>query len=121
MHLTLHLTDRCNLACRYCYQRHGASDMPRETAEAAIDRLGDCALDVLEGHVDEAVGVARRHAVVQEPREREGGEERRADGEREAEGERAVDLHFAPSPLRSRMAAFTASSRSGRPLRTPMP
>ena len=39
MHLTLHLTDRCNLACRYCYQRHGASDMPRETAEAAIDRL----------------------------------------------------------------------------------
>ena len=89
--------------------------------QSAVDRLGDGALHILEGHVDEAVGVARRHAVVHEPREREGGEERRADGECEAEGERAVDLHFAPSPLRSRMAAFTASSRSGRPLRTPMP
>ena len=39
VHLTLHLTDRCNLACRYCYQRHGTADMARETAEAAIDRL----------------------------------------------------------------------------------
>ena len=39
MHLTLHLTDRCNLACRYCYQRHGGADMSFETAAAAIDRL----------------------------------------------------------------------------------
>ena len=39
MHLTLHLTDRCNLACRYCYQRHGGEDMEFETAAAAIDRL----------------------------------------------------------------------------------
>ena len=39
MHLTLHLTNRCNLACRYCYQRHGGEDMDFETAAAAIDRL----------------------------------------------------------------------------------
>ena len=39
MHLTLHLTTRCNLACRYCYQRHGAEDMPFETAAMAVDTL----------------------------------------------------------------------------------
>ena len=39
MHLTLHLTDRCNLACRYCYARHGTSDMSLETALRAI---GEC-------------------------------------------------------------------------------
>ena len=39
VHLTLHLTDRCNLACRYCYQKHGTADMARETEETAIDRL----------------------------------------------------------------------------------
>ena len=37
MHLTLHLTDRCNLACRYCYAQHGTSDMTLETALAAVD------------------------------------------------------------------------------------
>lgn len=37
MHLTLHLTDRCNLACRYCYARQGTSEMSLETALAAID------------------------------------------------------------------------------------
>ena len=37
MHLTLHLTDRCNLACRYCYARHGTSDMSVETALCAIE------------------------------------------------------------------------------------
>ena len=37
MHLTLHLTDRCNLACRYCYQRHGTKRMSFETAMAAIE------------------------------------------------------------------------------------
>ena len=36
MHLTLHLTNRCNLACRYCYQRHGEGDMSAETARTAI-------------------------------------------------------------------------------------
>ena len=39
MHLTLHLTDRCNLACRYCYQRHGTKRMTFETAMKAI---GEC-------------------------------------------------------------------------------
>lgn len=38
MHLTLHLTDRCNLACRYCYQSPGGEDMTFETACAAITR-----------------------------------------------------------------------------------
>lgn len=37
MHLTLHLTDRCNLACRYCYHRQGTHEMSLETALAAID------------------------------------------------------------------------------------
>lgn len=36
MHLTLHLTDRCNLACEYCYARHGTAEMSFETARAAI-------------------------------------------------------------------------------------
>jgi uncharacterized protein len=43
MHLTLHLTDACNLACRYCYVRQGSTTMSRETAHAAVDlaaRLG---------------------------------------------------------------------------------
>lgn len=38
MHLTLHLTSRCNLACRYCYQSPGCEDMTFETAIAAISR-----------------------------------------------------------------------------------
>ena len=36
MHLTLHLTERCNMACRYCYETPGARDMTLETALAAI-------------------------------------------------------------------------------------
>ena len=42
MHLTLHLTDRCNLACRYCYAQHGTSDMTLETALAAVDECTRC-------------------------------------------------------------------------------
>ena len=42
MHLTLHLTDRCNLACRYCYARHGTDEMSFETAMSAID---ECTAD----------------------------------------------------------------------------
>ena len=38
VHLTLHLTDRCNLACRYCYARHGTMDMAFGTAVAAIEK-----------------------------------------------------------------------------------
>ena len=47
MHLTLHLTDRCNLACRYCYARHGTADMHFETAVAAIEKCAagpDCGI-----------------------------------------------------------------------------
>ena len=36
MHLTLHLTNRCNLACRYCYAARGQTDMTFETAVKAI-------------------------------------------------------------------------------------
>ena len=36
--MTLHLTDRCNLTCRYCYARHGTTDMNFETAIAAIEK-----------------------------------------------------------------------------------
>jgi len=42
MHLTLHLTDRCNLACEYCYARHGTDEMSFETAMAAI---AECTAD----------------------------------------------------------------------------
>lgn len=41
MHLTLHLTDRCNLACRYCYVKSGGADMTFETAVAAIERVAE--------------------------------------------------------------------------------
>ncbi len=38
MHLTLHLTERCNLRCRYCYAApHGERDMSFDTARAAIE------------------------------------------------------------------------------------
>ncbi len=38
MHLTLHLTARCNLRCRYCYAApHEGGEMTWETARAAID------------------------------------------------------------------------------------
>jgi uncharacterized protein len=37
MHLTLHLTGRCNLRCRYCYEApHAGGEMTFETAKAAI-------------------------------------------------------------------------------------
>jgi uncharacterized protein len=36
MHLSLHLTNRCNLACRYCYAARGQEDMTFETAVRAI-------------------------------------------------------------------------------------
>ena len=37
MHLTLHVTDGCNLACRYCYVRQGNHIMSTEVAHAAVD------------------------------------------------------------------------------------
>ena len=42
MHLTIHLTDRCNLACHYCYARHGTDEMSFETAMSAI---AECTAD----------------------------------------------------------------------------
>ena len=37
MHLTLHITNKCNLRCKYCYVEQGAKTMTRETAFAAVD------------------------------------------------------------------------------------
>ena len=37
MHVTLHLTNACNLRCRYCYVHHGKQFMDREVARAAVD------------------------------------------------------------------------------------
>ena len=38
MHLTLHLTARCNMRCRYCYAApHAGGDMTFDTARRAID------------------------------------------------------------------------------------
>jgi uncharacterized protein len=38
LHLTLHLTGRCNLRCRYCYASpHAGGDMSFDTLRAAVD------------------------------------------------------------------------------------
>ena len=38
MHVTLHLTARCNFRCRYCYAApHGKSDMSFDVAKAAVN------------------------------------------------------------------------------------
>ncbi len=38
MHLTLHLTARCNFRCRYCYAApHAGGDMTAETLRTALD------------------------------------------------------------------------------------
>lgn len=37
MHYTLHITDRCNLACTYCYVKKGNTDMSIETARQVVD------------------------------------------------------------------------------------
>lgn len=37
MHLTLHITNKCNLRCKYCYVQQGGETMTRETAFAAVD------------------------------------------------------------------------------------
>ena len=37
MHLTLHLTNKCNLNCKYCFVPHGEDSMPKETAFAAVN------------------------------------------------------------------------------------
>ena len=40
MHYTLHLTNRCNLRCDYCYVDRGETNMSIETARAAVDLAG---------------------------------------------------------------------------------
>jgi uncharacterized protein len=40
----LHLTDRCNLRCAYCYLPHAQADMSIDTARAAIDAIFRSAL-----------------------------------------------------------------------------
>ena len=37
MHYTLHITNRCNLACTYCYVHKGTADMSLDTAKQAVD------------------------------------------------------------------------------------
>ena len=37
MHLTLHITNKCNLRCKYCYVEQGAKTMTQKTAFAAVD------------------------------------------------------------------------------------
>lgn len=37
MHYTLHLTDRCNLACTYCYVHKRKTDMSLDTAKRVVD------------------------------------------------------------------------------------
>lgn len=37
MHFTLHLTDRCNMRCTYCYASHGCGVMSGDTARLACD------------------------------------------------------------------------------------
>ena len=39
MNFTLHLTADCNLACRYCYEKHTSARMDERTALAACDLL----------------------------------------------------------------------------------
>jgi uncharacterized protein len=38
MHLTLHLTQRCNLDCTYCYSKHADTDMTLDIARKAIEQ-----------------------------------------------------------------------------------
>ena len=40
----LHLTDRCNLRCSYCYLPHVREDMPLETGRAAVDATYNSAM-----------------------------------------------------------------------------
>ena len=37
MHLTFHITNKCNLRCKYCYVTRGAETMTQKTAFAAVD------------------------------------------------------------------------------------
>lgn len=55
MHLTLHLTHRCNWRCRYCYAApHLGGDMTDEIAQAAIDLA---AKSCLMGDANQSLGI----------------------------------------------------------------
>ena len=55
MHLTLHLTAKCNLSCKYCYAApHEGGDMSIETAKAAIDLA---VKDVNKNKYDSSLGI----------------------------------------------------------------
>lgn len=41
MHLTLHITNKCNLRCKYCYVRQGGESITHETAFAAVDMAAE--------------------------------------------------------------------------------
>jgi len=53
LHLTLHLTARCNFRCSYCYAApHEGGDMTWETARAAVDMAAtECRLENPDGSV----------------------------------------------------------------------
>ena len=55
MHLTLHLTSRCNLRCRYCYAApHNGGDMSFDTVKAAIRLAVD---KVSRENPDQSLGI----------------------------------------------------------------
>ena len=43
MHLTLHITNKCNMRCGYCYAFRGNGSMTRDTAFAAVDMAASAA------------------------------------------------------------------------------
>ena len=102
--------------------RQPVTEEHRLAHKTAVNRLADRVLDIREGDVNQPVRVPLRQPVVEPPRKHKGGQKRRPHGPREPPCKLAVDLHRGTStPLRSRMTALTAPSRSGRPLRTAMP
>jgi len=79
--------------------------------EARVDTRADLHLHVRKRAVDEAVGLARGQAVVDEPRHRHRDGEGEDDAQRELEVQAAARGHFA---FPSAMTAFAAASTSGR-------
>jgi sulfatase maturation enzyme AslB (radical SAM superfamily) len=40
MHFTLHLTQKCNMRCTYCYVKQGNAEMSLETAKKVVELSG---------------------------------------------------------------------------------
>ena len=74
--------------------------------EPAVHLLADGTFHVLEGDVNQLVGVVGGHAVVQHPCQRQRGEEGQRHSSRQPGHQLPVRLHFA---FLSRMTALTAS------------